>query len=255
MKKLIITSAVVLYFGITAFIKRENNGNENGKDSVNHADADTSKPLSFTIKGKYERPVKKEDLDKCKSLSEIIEYYPVNWITTYDSVEILATCNGKAVRAMSKNEALSNEQINTLKTIDVNANLSINVWYKFRNDFNSYILENHEMHVKMTVVPEIEAEYIGGYEEMEKYLQVNAIDKISRSVTKQFQRSMVIFTINEQGEATEANISRSSGEAKTDKLLLDAINKMPKWKPAENLKGIKVKQKFVFTVDDGMGGC
>ena len=101
----------------------------------------------------------------------------------------------------------------------------------------------------ITVVPEIEAEYIGGYQELIKYLKVNVIDKISEpSVTAirfqpPFQSAKVIFTVNEEGKIVNATISKTSGDAKTDKILPDAINKMPKWKPA-NEKGIKVKQEF-----------
>jgi len=49
-------------------------------------------------------------------------------------------------------------------------------------------------------------------------------------------------------------LSKTSGDQKTDKLLLKAINKMPKWKPAENSDGIKVKQEFEFSVGN-CGGC
>ena len=41
---------------------------------------------------------------------------------------------------------------------------------------------------------------------------------------------------------------------KTDKLLLEVINGMPKWKPAENAKGVKVKQDFEF-IGGFMVGC
>ena len=68
-----------------------------------------------------------------------------------------------------------------------------------------------------------------------------------------FQQCVVIFAINEAGEIVNAKISRSSGDSKTDKLLLETIYKMPKWKPAKNSKGIKVKQIFEFSV--GNRGC
>jgi TonB family protein len=249
MKKLILTSVIVLFIGLTAFA-----GDIIGNIYI--GGADTSKPLRFEVHGRYERPIQKKKLNKeCRSLSDIIAYYPVNWITSYDSVEILATCNGKAMRAMSPNDALSTEQKNILKTIDMGGELFINVWYKFVNDFNNNIPENNQIHVKFTVVPETEAEYPGGQEQLENYLKENAINKISETISKQFGKSVVIFTVDEQGETTKATISESSGDATTDKLLLDAINKMPKWKPAENSKGIKVKQEFIFYVRNGNDGC
>src|SRR4051812_9112396 len=116
MKKIILLSPIALFFGLSAFAKIG--------DKIS---TDTTKPLQFGVNGKYERPVKKESLIDCDSLNDIIAYYPVNWITTYDSVEILATCNGKTMRAMSANDKLSTEQKNILKTIDLGADLYINV--------------------------------------------------------------------------------------------------------------------------------
>jgi TonB family protein len=72
-------------------------------------------------------------------------------------------------------------------------------------------------------------------------------------VSKEFQQGKVLFTVSEAGEIVNTKISKTSGDAKTDKLMIEAINKMPKWKPAENAKGIKVAQEFEFGV--GRGGC
>jgi hypothetical protein len=44
-----------------------------------------------------------------------------------------------------------------------------------------------------------------------------------------------------------------SGYLKMDKLFVDAIHKMPNWKPAETKAGIKVKQEFLFNF--GNTGC
>lgn len=49
-------------------------------------------------------------------------------------------------------------------------------------DYNDSHIQNHEMLVSMTVVPETEAEYIGGYPQMAKYLQENIIDKMTETV-------------------------------------------------------------------------
>ena len=109
------------------------------------------------------------------------------------------------------------------------------------------------MHFEVTVVPEIEAEFIGGHEQLTQYLKENAIDKISETDSKTMQQAIVSFTVNEKGAITNAQISTTSGDPEIDKLLMKAITRMPKWKPAENAMGIKVKQDFQFTV--GNGGC
>jgi TonB family protein len=63
----------------------------------------------------------------------------------------------------------------------------------------------------------------------------------------------VLFTVNDKGEVDEVIVLKSSDDEKTDQLMKQAISKMPKWRPAENAKGVKVKQYFEFTA--GNYGC
>ena len=74
-------------------------------------------------------------------------------------------------------------------------------------------------------------------------------------MSKDFTQAIVSFTVNEDGKIADAIVSKSSGDAATDKLLLKAINKMPKWKPAETADGTKVKQAFEFSVSGNTKGC
>ena len=109
------------------------------------------------------------------------------------------------------------------------------------------------MNYSATVIPETEAEYPGGNQQMTQYLKENAIDKIPEISSKQIQQTLVEFTVNEKGETANAKIIKTSGDSETDKLLIEAINKMPKWSPAKDSKGRKVKQEFEFSV--GSSGC
>jgi len=61
----------------------------------------------------------------------------------------------------------------------------------------------------------------------------------------------VKFTVNEEGKIVDALIFRSSEDPKADQLLLDAINKMPEWKPARNSTGMKIKQEFTIPMSNG----
>lgn len=252
MNKLILTSAAVL-FGFTAFAQNIAY-NKQWYKSENTAAAGLSRELSYEVHGNYTRPVTKEKLGEASLLSDFITGYPVNWITDYVSVEILATSNGKAMKAISTNDVLSAEQKNILNTVDPGTGIIINVNYKYKNPVtdNIYI---HNMNVSMMIVPEAEAVYAGGQQQLKKYLKENVISKISETKSAQLQEAnaIVIFTVNEEGEIINAKISETSGDVKTDKLLINAINKMPNWKPAENSKGIKVKQEFKFRV--GNAGC
>ena len=237
-KKLFLTLATVLFIGVTTFAQTS-------------FPNDRSKDLEYVVHGIYSRPVKKEKLIDAKSLSDIIDDYPNNWITSYVSVEILGTCKGKAMKAVTANDKLSKEQINILNTIDLASDVVINVKYNYKEPITN-TNENNTMHVVMTVVPEKEAEYIGGYEHLITYLKEKSRNIIPIQHSNKVQLT-VRFTINEGGEITNAKIADTSGDSKTDKLLLEVISKMPNWRPAENIKGIKVKQDFKFSI--GKSGC
>jgi len=228
MKKFVLTSAIVLFIGFTVFAQ---DTNDNKKWYVNEltADAASSSPeLYFDVHGKYSLPVKKEKLNNAKFIGDFISDYPVNWIINYVSVEVSATFNGKTMKAMSPNQALSAEQKNILASADLGTGIEVNVNYKYKNTVTDDI-NNHVMHVSMMIIPEVEAEYIGGKQQLKKFIKENVINKISDANTRQLMdaTATVIFTVNEKGEIIHAKISNGSGNSKTDKLLLDGINKMP----------------------------
>jgi TonB family protein len=211
-----------------------------------------SQNLDYGVHGKYLHPIKKETLEKAKFMADLIPYYPVWWIAGYESVEILATCDGKAMMASGANDTLSTEQRNILSKAELGTDIILNIKFKSKNAVTDNI-ETGTMNYSATVIPETEAEYPGGNQQMTQYLKENAIDKIPEISSKQIQQTLVEFTVNEKGETANAKIIKTSGDSETDKLLIEAINKMPKWSPAKDSKGRKVKQEFEFSV--GSSGC
>lgn len=213
---------------------------------------DFTQNLWYDIHGAYTHSVTKEKLKVTKSLSELNPGYPANWLADFISTEISSTCNGKPMKAVSTSSNLTIEQKNILNTADIGADIILNVKYKSQNSATGKI-ETRIMNFVVTVIPEVEAEYRGGHLEMKKYLKDNVIDKNYDLVSKESLKGKVRFIIDEEGRIENVKITESTGDAKADKSLLDAIIQMPKWKPAENSKGVKVKQEFEFGV--GNSGC
>lgn len=208
--------------------------------------------LGFEIHGKYSRLIKKNLLNEPNIISDFIIGYPVNWVTDYTSVEILVINNGKTTKAKGINEMLTSEQKNLLKMAEINSDILVNISYKSMNSITKN-MDDSKVNMAFTVVPEIEAEYIGGYQKLKSYLKEKAILEISRTTPREFQHGEISFTIDEEGNSTNVILSKPSGDSITDNLLLEAIKKMPKWKPAENLDGAKVKQNFIFIMS--ASGC
>lgn len=208
--------------------------------------------LAYEVRGKYLRTVTKDVLEHSNLLSDIIAGYPVNWVKEYVSVDVLTEKDGKTEIAKGENQVLNTEQKSILNKADLESEVHINVRYISINSVTER-KENNEMVVKMTVVPDIQAEFEGGYENLKKYLKDNLIDRIIENTPPEFQKGKVVFKIDPNGKLVDAEILESSGDTNMDIFLLEVFRNMPNWKPAQNATGEKVKQRFEFSM--GIGGC
>lgn len=232
MKKILLTPLLLLFFATTQ-----------------------AQDLTYELNAKHINPIKKDQLEKAKVISDIILGYPKSWILGYVSVNISGTCNGKTISANGTNDKLSKAQQNILNNADLNCNINITIEYKCKNAITGEPEISH-MNYKTTYSPDIEAQFVNTSNTMMDYLNDNIIAKIPEDISKQLKSAVVNFTINEDGKIDNAKISRTSGDASTDNLLLEALNNMPSWKPAENANGVKVKQNFEFILGGKLvGGC
>jgi TonB family protein len=177
-------------------------------------------------------------------------------IIDYVSVQVTANCNGKLVTAQSAGNILTVEQKYILGKVDLGSDVEVKIKFKYK-----YPAADHpeidsrltECSYSVTAVPETEAMYPGGKEEMTSFLQGNIFNKISTiHAAERIGQAVVKFTVNENGKVMNARIARSSADPIIDKLILDAIRKMPVWKPAKNQKGLNVRQEFSIPFG---GGC
>jgi TonB family protein len=178
-------------------------------------------------------------------------------VIDFVSVEISAVCQGKTLKSQSSKKTLTAEQKNILNNADLGTDIRIKIKFKYKYqaiedlDSGSKVREGEYI---VTVVPETEAEYSGGFKQMTEYIKKSIINKIpEKGVSKKIQQAVLKFTVNEEGQIIDTKISSTSTDPKIDKLILDATNKMPKWKPAQNSKGVKVKEEF--SIQFGGGGC
>jgi TonB family protein len=249
-----------------------------------------SRNFKFEYSGRFNPEVKKEKLNEVNLVSEIspefwqkiqLEYferqkldllrktdftqinainpkeYNYNKIVDYVSVEISGSGNGKVMSAQSIGNQLTREQKQILQTADLGSDINIKINFKFKNQAGkSAGTENKisEGTLAVTVVPEKEAEYPGGFAQLSDYFNKNIFNKISdESATDKILMTSVKFTVNEDGRITNTKISRTSTDPQIDKLILDQTAKMPKWIAAKNSEGVKIKQEF--TIPFGSPGC
>lgn len=185
-----------------------------------------------------------------------------NKIIDYLSVNISSTHNGKTHTAHSSNDQLSLEQKRILATADLNTDITVKVKFKYKDLVNgasgneSKVIEGK---VSITVVPETEAQFPGGYTALRDQLTKAVMSKLPSGgaaeslYADKIARSVVKFTVDEEGKVLDASVSRTSTDSFLDVLLVDALYHLPKWKPAKNAKGQAVTQQFHFSM--GSDGC
>lgn len=211
-----------------------------------------SQDMVYVVQNAYSKSIKKDELNEATTMKDINPGYPSSWITDYVSAEILVTYNEEVTRAEGANETLSAEQRGVLNAADIGSVVVIDVKYNKKNAITGVTVVDTMMY-SARVVPEVEAEFIGGNEEMIKYFEEYAINRVPDEDGKPLPRTIVKFTINEEGEVTDARISKSSEDKGIDEYLLKVVEKMPKWRPAENSKGTKIKQDFEFSIGNNTG--
>lgn len=196
--------------------------------------------------------ITKEKLVEADTINHLNRNYPSSWVKEYISVEILTSNKGKIKKAVGKNDILTKEQKDNMNKADLGTDISVKVQYMPDNELKHN--EPQQISFTFTVLPEINAKYPGGEEQLKQYLKDNLMNKISDDDLNQLQLYAVTFIIDEEGLISNLHVVFPWADENIDKLLLKAICNMPKWTPAEYSNGIKVKQEFVLTVGD-MKSC
>ena len=208
--------------------------------------------VNFSIHGAYTKAIKQEKLISATTLADLITGYPASWITDYLATEILVSSGDDIQRSVGTNDTLTMHQKEIIAGAHLDADIVLDVAYRYKNSITGQ-MDLRTLHYTATVVPEIEATYTGGAVAMNDYLKANTLQPFPDSVTRLKNQMLISFIVSETGAINNVKLTTSSGYPDTDRVLLEAITRMPAWKPAEDRDGHKVKQEFEFTL--GNIGC
>ena len=210
--------------------------------------------LYYELHGIYGRSMSQGELKAASTLLDINEKYPASWVKEYISVEISATCNGVEKIAIGENENLNAEQIGILKMADYDTEVVVVVKYLPDNMLTHNTVKT--MDFALLILPEVEAEFPGGCEQMMKYLKENVANEIPESTAiEDIKWTAVRFIINAEGKIINLRAIGTSEFEDIDKILMDAISEMPQWKPAKDSNNVKVEQEFEFVLGNTSTMC
>ena len=204
-------------------------------------------------KASFYPPITLDTLKEAKTLKDINTKYRPDWVASYNSVAISSNCSGVVKKAIGKNNTLTREQINVLKSTSTDCQINVEIDYIPKNNLKNN--PPRKMKFSPRIIPIYEAKFPDDYQNLKAYLKKNIVDKILESTIGTIELAKIRFHINEEGKVSDAHIFETSQDDKIDKLLLEAIRSMPRWEPAKNVEGINIAQEFEFSVGTDLLRC
>lgn len=183
------------------------------------------------------------------------EAWNYNRLIDYLRVEISVKHLGKTITAENTSDQLNDAQKKLLSLADLNTDITVRIKFRYKEYISDKPDKSFDINgeIAVTVVPDTEAAYPGGFSAFKNYLNKSVTSHVSgNNTTDKILRTVLDFTIDEQGRIVNSSVSGSSSDPQIDRLLLEALRNCPIWKPAKNSKGLPVQQQFrIFLGGDG----
>jgi len=126
------------------------------------------------------------------------------------------------------------------------APISVLIDYVPKNDLTQK--EPKDFNFELIIEPEQDARFTGGDAILKQYIQSKLLSKIPLDKLDQQITGAVTFKISEEGEVIEPHLYWTTEDKALDALLMQSIQNMPCWIPAEYANGVKVPQAFALTI-------
>jgi hypothetical protein len=257
-KSTLIISTVFTTVSLMAF-GCENPKTE-GNEELTTAEIEIVNPPSevtffYEVASRFMSTVTKEKLHNSKSILDFLPKSQTDPVVNYQSVEviILNDYHQTDARAKGKDDRLTEEQLELIKTVDYSNNILIRAEFEQKNKASGKLGYNY-FTPHITIVPEKEAMYIYGNGALINYLKERSKEKIALVEPGKLKGGKLYFTVTKDGDITNIELAATSGYPTIDETMHELIKNTPgKFIPAENANGEKVEQKLVFSF--GTIGC
>jgi len=148
-------------------------------------------------------------------LSHLNHHYRQDWVKEYKSVKTIASVNGEKKEIVSKDDNLSQTQKALIQSADRNTDIVVIVKYLPDNNLAQNTIM--EMDFSFRIDPDVEAEYTGGENELEKYISSKILKEVTLEDVPQYQVAAVKFVIDEKGRVVDARISQATNNKESDR--------------------------------------
>jgi hypothetical protein len=205
--------------------------------------------FKYDVDSRFIANISKEDIRKAKTIIDLIPE-DAGWDNfDFKEVTIRVMPDEKNNYVKGDSKVLSFKQIQLLKTIDYSTNFIVDTYIKSKHPSS-----NDHYPYYITVIPEKEANYMGGKKAIINYMKEGCASTITKIEKGKLTAGKAHFTISKSGSIKNVTLESTSGYPSVDKKMLELIENMPGiWFPATNENGQKLDQELVFSF--GTMGC
>lgn len=265
-KTLIISSAILVALGLTAFgvadYKSSEKCNadkpEDGitlKKKETKDDVETAPDFYFGFGPRF-KAVHKEEVYAATNIADFLEEKYMKNIVSIKSVSIIIIEKEAQshIRADGKSKKFSAKQLKLLRSFDYSSNFTVQIDAIHKSP-ETGIVEDGHYGPHLTIVPEKQASYNDGNNALIAFLKEKTEENLPILDPKMMRPSKFYFTISKEGKIKNISEHNTTGYPSIDAKILKTIKQLPgTWTPAENALGEKVEQELVFTFGPE-GGC
>lgn len=208
--------------------------------------------LLYMVKSVFQTTINKDRVEQAKTIKDLVDYYPENWIDSYKTVSVSILKQGEITSVKGTTAVLNERQLELLQEFNSYTTIRLVIIYYAKNALLGS-LEERTMRINLTVLPQKEAMFKGGYDKMIQYLKQHSNTTILGWGLEENKEAILRFTINTSGEVCNPLIIKSTKSSQVDIEFIKLLEGMPKWTPAETNQGYAVEQEFEFYI--GNIGC
>ncbi len=200
--------------------------------------------------------VKKTDIQKATTIYAFLNEGEKQQIAHINSVNIVIIKDNRQseLQTYGTSDQLTDAQIKLIRSTDYFNHFTIRTEFKEKKKETGK-LEERFFGPHITVVPDQQAIYVNGKDELIKYLKDNSRDDINIIKDDKLGAIKLSFIISKQGTVKDVkHDAMTTGYPSIDERFITLIKKIPgKWIPAENSRGEKIEQELVFTFGPANG--
>lgn len=209
--------------------------------------------LVYRVGSRNIHTISQVDLYNAKSVTDILPEQDFESKGFYRNIQISVYEDDKKVTESGEEAQLNEAQIKLLQSIDYASNIQVSALYEYeqvegRNRSYDAVMSY------ISMVPQEEAEFTGGYDALIEYLKENSKELTTNIYRDKLKSGQFRFTVTKEGTIGQVELRSSSGYEAIDRTLIDLIKEMPgSWKPATDNNGNKIDQELIFFF--GLEGC